>query len=162
MLALDPALLSDEVYLASYPALAHFIAEHPEIRHNPSFYLAGFAPRPRTLDESSPAGSRFLESAPIPLRAEQGMSSGPVVRAMWSIQIGVVVAAGALGLILVSGRFDRETAQGFFGLGVIALCIGGGFIASAVISILLSRRLGLWQGPGASRPDPHDDAGLTR
>jgi hypothetical protein len=94
----------------------------------------------------SPAGTKFLESAPIPLHAEKNVQSPPQARILWSVQLGVVVVAGALGMILVSGRFDPESAQGFFGLGVIALSVGAGFIASAFISLTLSRRLGLWPG----------------
>jgi hypothetical protein len=94
----------------------------------------------------TPAGSKFLESAPIPLHAEKNVQTPPQARIIWSVQLGVVVVAGALGMILVSGRFDPESAQGFFGLGVIALSVGAGFIASAFISLALSRRLGLWPG----------------
>ena len=107
----------------------------------------------------TPAGSKFLESAPIPLHAEQPSLNAPLSRAMLSIQLGVVAAAGALGMILVSGRFDPETAKGFFALGVIGLCVGGGFIASAAVSIVLSRRFGLWPGSAAAATADLDDAG---
>ena len=40
ILKLDPTLLSNRVYLATYPALAAFVAEHPEVAHNPGYYLA--------------------------------------------------------------------------------------------------------------------------
>lgn len=102
----------------------------------------------------SPAGSKFLESAPIPLRAEPPVTNAPIARALLSIQVGVIVAAGALGMLLVSGRLDRESAQGFYALGMIALCVGGGFVVSAIASLVLSRRLGLWEGP----PTATDDA----
>lgn len=90
----------------------------------------------------TPAGSKFLESAPIPLHVESAGPSTPMPRALWSIQIGLIVAAAGLGMLLVSGRFDRETAQGFFAMGTIAACVGGGFILSAIVSMVLSRRLG--------------------
>ncbi|HEX2254468.1 MAG TPA: hypothetical protein VHQ65_14460 [Thermoanaerobaculia bacterium] len=117
----------------------------------------------------SPAGSRFLESAPIPLHADRpAAQSPPLPRTLWSVQIGVVVAAGALGMLLVSLRSDAETAQALFALGAIGLCLGAGFIASAVVSMILSRRLGLWAppagsggagGPGAA--ERLDDTGLV-
>ena len=110
----------------------------------------------------SPAGTKFLESAPIPLRTEPPVQNAPVARALWSIQLGVVAAAGALGMLLVSGRLERDAAEGFFALGVIGLCVGVGFIASAVVSLVVSRRLGLWQEPGAVRSGDLEDAGLTR
>ena len=100
----------------------------------------------------SPAGSKFLESAPIPLRAEEPgpTRNAPLSRIMWSIQLGVVLAVGAIGMLLVSLRFEAETGQDLFALGMIAFSIGIGFIASAIVSIVLSRRLGIWQGDAPS------------
>ncbi len=40
VLKLDPSLLGKPDYLASYPALAAFVAEHPEVAHNPAFFFA--------------------------------------------------------------------------------------------------------------------------
>lgn len=102
----------------------------------------------------TPAGSKFLESAPIPLHVDAAGPSTPMTRVLWSIQIGLIVAAGGVGMLLVSGRFDRETAQGFFAMGTIAACIGGGFILSAIVAAALSRRLG-------PKPLP-DEAELVR
>jgi hypothetical protein len=219
ILALDPALLSNAEFLAGYPDLARFVAEHPEVRRS-RFYLADF-PAPhdrsdfgdvvemmtifsvflvmtlgvawllRTIIEQkrwsrltrtqsevhnkilerfgtsealleymrSPAGTKFLESAPIPLRAEAPVQNAPIARSLWSIQIGVVVAAGAVGMLIASGRLDRDAAEGFFTLGVIGLCVGAGFVLSAVVALFLSRRLGLWEGPAARR-DELDEASL--
>lgn len=39
VLRLDPSLLSDEAYLAPYPALAAFLASHPEVVRNPAFFI---------------------------------------------------------------------------------------------------------------------------
>src|SRR5437764_15431800 len=39
VLKLDPTLFSNQQYLDTYPALAAFVAQHPEIGHNPGFYL---------------------------------------------------------------------------------------------------------------------------
>jgi hypothetical protein len=73
-----------------------------------------------------------------------------MARVLWSIQIGVVVAVASLGMLLVSFRLDGETAQGLFVLGAIGFCVGAGFIASAAVSLALSRRLGLWEPPPAA------------
>ena len=221
ILALDPTLLSNDAFLAGYPELSRFVAEHPEVRRNPRFFLSEFSPSEggfentlepflifatfaviafaiswliRTLIDHrrwsrlartqsevhnkilerfgtsdalleymrSPAGARFLESAPIPVHAVQPGQGGAIGRALASIQLGLIIAAGAIGMLFVSGRFDTETAQGFYALGVIGLCIGGGFIVSAVVSIVLSRRLGLWQGPVAAPASEAEDAGYTR
>src|SRR5438105_3543370 len=39
VLQLDPTLLMSQDYLAPYPALATFIAQHPDIVHHAAFYL---------------------------------------------------------------------------------------------------------------------------
>jgi hypothetical protein len=39
VLKLDPSLLKDPDYLAPYPGLSSFLELHPEIAHNPSFFL---------------------------------------------------------------------------------------------------------------------------
>jgi hypothetical protein len=35
----DPTLLTNAAYLAPYPALAAYIAQHPEIPHNPAYFV---------------------------------------------------------------------------------------------------------------------------
>lgn len=105
----------------------------------------------------TPAGTRFLESAPIPLHAERPQGapqSAPLTRVLWSIQIGVVVAVGALGMLLVSIPFDGESAKALFVLGAIGFCLGAGFVASAAVSLFLSRRLGLWEPPSSGATAP--------
>lgn len=201
VLSLEPSLVSNEEFLAGYPALRKFLQSHPEITSNPRFYLAYLHPieKSSALDEvlegltifgtfaliafalawlvrtiidqkrwnrlsrtqtevhtkildrfgsseellayiKTPAGSKFLESAPIPLHAEQPSHSSPYSRVIWSVQLGIVVAAGAIGTLLVSTRFGDEGKE-LFSMGVIALCVGAGFIASAFASLILSRRL---------------------
>jgi hypothetical protein len=39
VLALDPTLLTNDVYLQPYPQLATLLAQHPEIAHNPSYFF---------------------------------------------------------------------------------------------------------------------------
>jgi hypothetical protein len=39
VLQLDPSLLGSEEYLAPYPAFGAFVAAHPEVAHNPGFFL---------------------------------------------------------------------------------------------------------------------------
>jgi hypothetical protein len=107
----------------------------------------------------TPAGTKFLESAPIPLRAERPAQSAPYSRVILSIQAGVIVAAAALGMLLVSLRYSDDSGEGLFALGAIALCIGLGFIASAFVTIFLSRRLGVWQG---QQPSETEEPGLVR
>jgi hypothetical protein len=39
VLRLDHSLLTNESYLAAYPGLAAFLAQHPEVLHNPAFFV---------------------------------------------------------------------------------------------------------------------------
>jgi hypothetical protein len=57
VLKLDPTLMTRADYLAPYPMLANFLAVHPEVAHNPSFFVgqAGYgqelSARAQTLRE---------------------------------------------------------------------------------------------------------------
>src|SRR5436190_2030875 len=42
VLRLDPSMLTRPDYLATYPTLAAFLAQHPEVAHNPVFFLGGY------------------------------------------------------------------------------------------------------------------------
>jgi hypothetical protein len=95
----------------------------------------------------SPAGTKFLEAAPIPLQAESRTRMTPMTRVAWTIQLGVVIAAAGLGMLLVSLRLSGEGSDGMYSLGMIAFCLGAGFIASAAVSVFVSRRLGILQAP---------------
>ncbi len=224
VLANEPMLLLNDSFLAGYPDLAAFVAEHPEIRRNPHYYTRNFqqavihredpaeeaveamiimatfaliafalAWLVRTIIEQkrwnrlsrqqtevhnkildrfssseellayikTPAGTKFLESAPIPLHAERAPSTSPYSRILWSIQVGVVIAAGGLGMLLVGVRHGGSPGSGFFALGAIAFCVGGGFIASALISLFLTRRLSAWDDRGAAE-NRLNDSGLVR
>jgi hypothetical protein len=92
----------------------------------------------------SPAGTKFLQSAPITLDPGAQSLGAPFARILWSIQAGLVLGAGGLGLYFVSGRVDPEVSEPLMTTGVLALSLGFGFVASAVVSFLLSKRLGLF------------------
>jgi len=221
VLKLDPSLLSDPNYLSPYPALAAFLAQHPEVAHNPDYFLervhidratvddprwrarqefynmmggvaaffaflvvtgvvvwiirlivlqrrwnrmskVQFDTHAKLLDRftsnedllayvQTPAGRRFLESAPIPVQEEAPRAIGaPLSRILWSVQAGVVLAAGGVGLLYVSSRFTEEPAEFFMVIGVITIALGVGFMMSAVAAYALSRRLGLMESPQPS------------
>jgi len=42
VLALDPTLLTNQAYLEPYPLLASFLAQHPEVAHNPGYFFQQF------------------------------------------------------------------------------------------------------------------------
>lgn len=96
----------------------------------------------------SPAGRRFLESAPIALDQEPRAASAPISRIIWSMQAGLVLAALGTGFWFVQMRnVSQEAAEGFFIIGVLAFSLGVGFTASAVLAYVLSTRLGLVTRP---------------
>lgn len=97
----------------------------------------------------TPAGKRFLESAPIPLQDEPPLLSAPLSRILWSVQAGVVLTIAGFGLLYVSTRFIEEPAQFFMVIGVLSIALGAGFIVSAVAAYALSRKLGLLEPPAA-------------
>lgn len=217
VLKLDPSLMTNQSYLANYPALAAFLAQHPEVAHSPAFFLSrisvpddgtretgaermwrstmeGLAifsifalitavliwlvrtiidhrrwsriskvqadvhnklmDRFTTNDEllayiQTPAGKRFLESAPLSLDAGPRAVSAPIGRVLWSVQVGLVLAAAGFGLQIVSRNVEKTVSQPLFAMGILALSIGGGFVVSAIVAYILSRKLGLLE-PAAS------------
>ena len=102
----------------------------------------------------SPAGSKFLESSPIRLDAGPKSLGAPLGRILWSVQGGVVLIAGGVGMEVVSRQvvFD-EAVQPLQALAVLAIALGLGFLASAALSFFLSRRLGLIEVPPESNLD---------
>jgi len=96
----------------------------------------------------SPAGARFLESAPISLDGSPRAMGSPVTRILWSIQAGVVLAAAGIGMNYVSRHIDPDRADPIFTFSVIVLSVGVGFLASAGLSYFLSQRLGLLGAQG--------------
>lgn len=91
----------------------------------------------------SPAGSKFLESSPIKLDAGPRSVGAPLSRILWSVQGGLVLVAGGIGLQVVSGRVTDDASQPLHALGVLAIALGLGLVISAIISFVISQRLGL-------------------
>ena len=60
VLRLDPTLLSNQAYLASYPAVASFVAQSPDIPRNPSFYLEKFSPSYYSTRDAEDPKSRAI------------------------------------------------------------------------------------------------------
>lgn len=217
VLKIDPSLIRNESYLASFPPLAEFLQQHPEIAHNPAFYLdnvyVGDEDRrvsgsmrllgelmqglgaliifgtivsfviwliKTVLDQrrwnrlsrihaevhgklldrfgsneelaaymQTPSGQRFLESGPSPLQEQPRALSAPVSRILWSVQAGVVLMMGGFGMLMVSRRFADEAGEFFIAMGILAVALGGGFVISAGVAYVLSRKLGLFDRTAA-------------
>jgi hypothetical protein len=67
VLRLDPTLMTNPAYLAPYPRLAAYLAQHPEVTHNPAFFIGetrfdAVEPQRRTVEaiEESLAGLAFF------------------------------------------------------------------------------------------------------
>lgn len=224
ILRMDSTLLGNQAYLQPYPALAAFLAEHPEVAHNSSYFLAQYDqnngdgdPRMRltaqdravdmwrnaiegftigtvmlamgagliwlikTLIEhrrwsrlskiqtevhnklldrftsnedllayiQTPAGKRFLESAPIPLDSPRAINA-PLGRILWSAQAGAVLTVLGIGVALVSRNSLEEVAAPLAAFGVVIIALGLGFIVSAFLAYVLTRRFGLLTNSSAA------------
>jgi hypothetical protein len=213
VLKLDPSLMTNQSYLANYPALASFLSQHPEVAHSPDFYLVSIIVPEEGVRENgservwrttmegvtlfavfaiamgvliwlvrtvidhrrwsrvsklqadvhnklmdrftanddllayiqTPAGKRFLESAPLALDAGPRAVSAPVGRILWSVQVGLVLAAAGFGLQIVSRSIEKTVSQPLFAMGILGVSLGAGFVLSAIVSYILSRKLGLWE-----------------
>src|SRR5207237_1051628 len=58
LMRLDPTLMTNQQYLQTYPALAAFLQQYPQVLHNPGFYLDRFDSTytiPRPEDSKSEA-----------------------------------------------------------------------------------------------------------
>ena len=215
ILKLDPSLLSSAQYLQPYPSLAAFLAQHPEVGHNPGYFFSQYesgygdphrvvTAQERAIDMwrnaieaimigvlllgvgcgviwlvktlieqrrwsrlskiqtevhnklldrftsneellayiQTPAGRRFLESAPIPLDSPKAISA-PLGRILWSAQAGAVFTVLGGGLVAVSQNTLEEVAAPLGAFGIVIIALGVGFIASAFLAYVLTRRFGL-------------------
>jgi hypothetical protein len=102
----------------------------------------------------SPAGSKFLQSSPIMLDAGPRSVGAPLGRILWSVQGGVVLLAGGIGLQVISARVADDASQPLHALGVLGIALGLGFLVSAIISFVISQRLGLIEPASPLRPEP--------
>lgn len=92
----------------------------------------------------SPAGRRFLESAPIELESGQPRATGGALgRVILALQAGIVLTALGIGFIAVRGQAPGEAAQGFSIISTLMLALGVGFVAAAGVSYVISMRHGL-------------------
>jgi hypothetical protein len=102
----------------------------------------------------TPAGRRFLESAPIPMEGARSFGA-PIGRILFSAQAGTVVTFLGMGLLYVSARLAanpniNDAAPFLFVVGIVATAIGVGLFVSSGIAYMLSKHLGLLEGPSSS------------
>ena len=215
VLRLDPSLLTKPEYLAPYPTLAAYLAQHPEVAHNPVFFIGGSSGAQQYSDTRTAAmraiesvfeglelligimtailtlawlarsviehrrwlratkiqtdahtkivdrlttsedllaymqsstGQRFLTASLGSTAGEPAPQVGaPFNRILWSVQAGIVIAAGGLGLWFAKNGVIDEVGQPMQVLAILAMALGIGFVVSAFASYALSRQLGLVQ-----------------
>jgi hypothetical protein len=103
---------------------------------------------------NTPSGKRFLESAPIMLDGAASMAS-PLKRILWAVQVGVVLACAASGILIGRSAVPPEFGPPFTVAGYLFVSLGVGFVLAAVASYVISKRVGVL-GPasaGAGRTD---------
>jgi hypothetical protein len=212
VLRLDPSLLTRTDYLAPYPKLAAFLSQHPEVAHNPGFFLGELRFDPAETDKAramnllhdvlggvaalivfgtmvslvawgirslidyvqwrhvtkiqtdahtklvdrltanddllaymqSPAGQRYLSWSPASFELAPRAVGAPVSRILWSVQAGVVLAVGGIGLWIAKSSVIEEVAQGLQVIAVLAVALGVGFVLSGIVAYILSARLKLF------------------
>jgi hypothetical protein len=76
VLRLDPSLLSRPDYIAVYPTLATFLSQHPEVAHNPVFFLGGSGGGPQYSDGGRSAFANAIESIFVGLEVAIGVMFG--------------------------------------------------------------------------------------
>jgi hypothetical protein len=225
VLRMDPTLMDNPGYLQSYPALAAFLSQHPEVKHNPAYFFEEYSdgggrnyvqtPQDRAiqmwrstiegfsiaamiatvvgglvwliktfvehrrwarmskvqtevhtklLDRFSsneellayiqtPAGRRFLESAPISIDSPRAISA-PLGRILWSAQAGAVLTVLGIGIEIVAQQAIEDVGGPMSALGAVIIALGVGFVVSAVLAYMLSRRFGLVNHPDAPASEP--------
>jgi hypothetical protein len=94
----------------------------------------------------SPAGRRFLESAPITHGAGASRDDRAGGRIIWSLQAVLCSRHWARLLVRAAERLT-EAAEGFFIIGVLAMSLGVGFTASRCWPMSFRRGLGLVPKP---------------
>ena len=91
----------------------------------------------------TPAGRRFLESAPIALDEKPKAIAAPMSRILWSMQAGVVLASLGIGFFMAQTRFPEDMGEGFYVMGMLVAWLGIGFGVSALLAYIISSRFGL-------------------
>jgi len=218
ILKMDPTLLDNAAYLQPYPALQGFLVQHPEIKHNPQYFLAEYGdnrfegrvtPQDRAIDMwrntiegftigtvvllitsgliwliktlidqrrwsrlskvqtevhtkildrfasnedllayiQTPAGRKFLESTPISVDAPRAIAA-PISRILWSAQAGAVLTVLGIGITIVSQTTMEEVAPPLAAIGAVIIALGVGFLVSAVLAYILTRRFRLMADHG--------------
>jgi hypothetical protein len=72
--------------------------------------------------------------------------ANPFARILTALQAGAVIGLLGIGFLVIPSLVHQEGAEGFSVIGVLALCLGLGFLASAYSAYVFSKRWGLIDG----------------
>ena len=86
----------------------------------------------------SDAGKRLLESAST-------QPTSPRAKVLGAVQMGIVLSAISIGF-LVTRSLVPEGFEGFTVIGALGLCLGLGYLISAVVAYYLSKSWGVFNG----------------
>ena len=87
VLRLDPSLLARADYMAAYPTLAAYIAQHPEVGHNPVFFLGGAFNGQQYADNRS-AAVRAIQEVFIGLEVLLGIVTA-ILTLAWLVRAAI-------------------------------------------------------------------------
>ena len=91
----------------------------------------------------TPAGRRVVESSALVDGGSQ-IIGAPLARILWSVQAGLVLTFGGIGLYYAFTNLIPDNAnEPFFIVSILAIALGIGFIISAAFAYAFSKRLGL-------------------
>ena len=88
VLRLDPSLLTKPDYLATYPTLAAYLSQHPEVAHNPTFFFGGALGGPQQYTNLQGRTANAIESVFIGLEFMLGFMAA-VAALAWLIRGGI-------------------------------------------------------------------------
>jgi hypothetical protein len=95
VLKLDPSLISNPDYLAPYPMLAAFVREHPEIVHNPGYFL----------DNVNTSSDRFSDPKWRERQEMLGVLAGVAAFIAFLVVLGVIV--WLIRMVVTSRRWNK-------------------------------------------------------
>ena len=76
--------------------------------------------------------------------------TNPFARILTALQAGAVISLLGVGFIFLRNQVPQEGAEAFMVIGVLALCLGLGFLASSAAAYFFSKQWGLINGSAES------------
>ncbi len=130
----------------SFKALLNFLQQRRLWKHL-------FDLQNKVLDKygSSPEALQYLESdvGKVLLERASTEPQNPRAKVLGAVQMGTVLSALSIGF-LVTRNLVPEGVEGFTVVGVLGLCLGLGYLLSAIVAYYLSKSWGVFNGSNSS------------